>query len=433
MNRSISLMLAGALGGALTWVLREPTAPRTFADAAWSRWEVGTGLVLGLLIGAFLGAMSGHLQGSRTHLVRGVLIGVVLGAISGSIGITLGSAIFSAGAGIPLLGELFRAAGWAIMGGLIGLGMGVNPWSPKRAMYGLMGGLIGGGIGGMAFTFVAGVTSVATVAVQGGNETGTLARAVGFTIVGAGIGLLIGVVEALARQAWVRLVVGRNEGKEWAMFDSHFVIGRSESAHAPLLGDPNVAAQHAVIQKQGGEYVIGVIPPVTSILVNGQHVQGAALASGDTFQIGSHMLQFLVRGTKVQRVTDQARAAIRPMQPITVPGGQPVGPASMVAPVVPQATSTPGVVALDGPLAGQRFAVTGSVELGRETGPIPLGFDSRTSRRHAALQPVAGGLMVTDLGSTNGVWVAGTKITSQLVRNGETFQVGSTTFRVENL
>lgn len=89
------------------------------------------------------------------------------------------------------------------------------------------------------------------------------------------------------------------------------------------------------------------------------------------------------------------------------------------------------LVAMDGPLMGQRFSISGPTDVGREQPAIPMSFDSQVSRKHAQLVPDAMGLAVTDLNSTNGTFVNGQRVQSQTVRSGDLVKVGSTTFRVD--
>src|SRR5277367_1753989 len=63
----------------------------------------------------------------------------------------------------------------------------------------------------------------------------------------------------------------------------------------------------------------------------------------------------------------------------------------------------------EGPLGGLRLPVDGEVTLGRVTDDVGAG-DPELSRRHALLRPMAGGIEVEDLGSTNGTWVDGVRI-----------------------
>ncbi len=84
-----------------------------------------------------------------------------------------------------------------------------------------------------------------------------------------------------------------------------------------------------------------------------------------------------------------------------------------------------------GPLAGRRFELEGVVLMGRDKAHITLA-DEEMSRRHASLRVVEGVVTIEDLGSTNGTFVNGTRITEATqVGDGETIRVGRSTFRLE--
>jgi hypothetical protein len=144
-------------------------------------------------------------------------------------------------------------------------------------------------------------------------------------------------------------------------------------------------------------------------------------------QIGTQNLQFMMRSGNVRRPT-----AAEQFEPYVAPGTpQPV-------PVIPAIVADPlpvikrsVLVALSGPLAGQRFEIPGPTEVGRECPTVPMSFDTMASRRHAALTPGPAGLVVSDLNSTNGTLVNGQKVSSQTLKVGDTVQIGSTTFRLE--
>lgn len=468
-GRAFYLLVAGAVGGLLAWMATEPFAPRTYADVAWTKFTGVFGLVAGLSIGLFVGAASGWAQGSKSHALRGAAIGGLLGAVAGSFGVAVGSTLFRMVVGpteslpgvnvVTLL--IGRALGWSVFGALIGAAEGAVGRSTKRAFQGLMGGLLGGALGGIMFEVSAWLVGPATVTVRGGDESGSIPRAIGLVSVGAGIGLLIGIVEALSRQAWIRLVVGRNEGREWPIDAPVTWLGRSETAHIPLFGDPNVAPNHAAIERKGGVYWLSDAGSPLGTGLNGVRISQVQLTSGDQIQIGSHTLLFLLRSGRGARVAGPERFHAQPIPHAQAPGGQGVavgmgfpGPSTMapatrvfvpggMAPTqaFPASPSQPTMaqpvaagatlVAVSGPLTGQRFPVLVPCEIGRETPTVPLGFDSMASRRHASLQPQPGGLLVTDLGSKNGTLVNGQPVQSQLARAGDTIQIGSTTFRVE--
>ncbi|MCB9653565.1 MAG: sigma 54-dependent Fis family transcriptional regulator [Deltaproteobacteria bacterium] len=56
--------------------------------------------------------------------------------------------------------------------------------------------------------------------------------------------------------------------------------------------------------------------------------------------------------------------------------------------------------------------------------------DPGVSRRHAELRAVSGGLLVTDLGSKNGTWVEGVRVSEALLPSGSTIILGATELRI---
>jgi len=69
--------------------------------------------------------------------------------------------------------------------------------------------------------------------------------------------------------------------------------------------------------------------------------------------------------------------------------------------------------------------------MGRQSGNDVVVPDEQVSRRHAEIEERNGGLVVTDLGSSNGTFVNGTRITSaQTLQPGDTVQVGTTVLKV---
>lgn len=85
--------------------------------------------------------------------------------------------------------------------------------------------------------------------------------------------------------------------------------------------------------------------------------------------------------------------------------------------------------------AGQDFPIAANVPQRILLGTSPACdlrlTDPTVSRRHAALEPTERGLRLTDLSSTNGVFVNGLKVFDALLRGGETITVGSTSLRLE--
>jgi pSer/pThr/pTyr-binding forkhead associated (FHA) protein len=454
-------MLVGGAAALLAWAIVEPSKPPVLDTLGWSRFEMNLILGLGVAIGASVGGLNGYFQGSRTHLIRGLLMGAVFGAIGATLGYSVGGALVGIVGGVRQnlgpISIITRMIALMPLGIFLGAGIGAASLNARRVVQGAIGGGIGAGLGAGLFDIVGAMVAPVTLAAEGVSpgemgEVGTVSRAILALLMGSGIALFIGLVERMARQAWLRLSLGRNEGKEWVLDAPQNFIGRSENAHVPLFGDPNVAPMHAVIQRHGGQYVLADAGTQIGTLLNGQRVSQAPLFHGAMITIGGFQLEFLMRhGQAPQRGPEGwvgqhypvggGQPATPGVPPQPAPAPIPAAPSmptqaypGPMAPTTAMPAATPAgfaLVALDGPLTGQRYPVAGPVELGRESAAIPLSFDGAASRRHASVSPGLGGLAVTDLGSTNGTYINGQRVQQGQAGPGDRIRVGSTTFAVE--
>jgi pSer/pThr/pTyr-binding forkhead associated (FHA) protein len=399
---------------------------------------------------------------------------MLLGAIGFGLGNAIGSPIFNAiaGGGDRPIFILLPARTIALTFGGAGLGLGIGAASlnQRKVVQGLIGGAIGGAISGALFDIVSDAASPFILAIEHSTraESGGPGRALFAALIGATIALFIGLVERIARSAWVRLELGRNEGREWSI-DGPTEIGRSETAQVPIFGDPQIAPRHCAIQPQGDHYWLTDLGSPAGTLLNGQRLapdQQAALFHGASIGVGSSRLTFLLKGQPApMRVVDgrmrsgslqqpvaplsgpmQAASMAGPgmTQTMVAPGPAMGSPVSGMAPTIAMpgpamtpttAMPTPGasymLVATDGPLVGQRFPINGPVEMGRETPFVPLAFDGAVSRRHVSISPMPNGVVVNDLGSSNGTFVDGQRIQQAMLQPGHMLRVGTTTFRLE--
>jgi hypothetical protein len=87
----------------------------------------------------------------------------------------------------------------------------------------------------------------------------------------------------------------------------------------------------------------------------------------------------------------------------------------------------------EGSAAGSEHPVHGELILGREQGSADLVLDDPgVSRRHARVLPENGGVIVEDLGSSNGTYVNGERITGPVeLGAGDEVQLGATVLGVE--
>ncbi len=466
-------MLLAGIAGLTAWAVTEPFAPgriplESFSTEgrettrAWMLYEFMFSAALGAFIGMAIAGLTGYYQGSASHVRRGLLIGFVLGAVGGTFGLRIGGmfseAVFGANVFTNSAAPFFvrvmaRMFVFLFFGALIGLVQGIPTKSAKRSIQGLIGGVFGGAIGGAAFDIVGGIVGswILTAKLSSGEitpgsttmvEIGALPRALAAVVIGMAIGLFVGLVERIARSAWLRLELGRNEGKEWSVDAAQTFIGKSENAHIPLFGDPNIAPMHACIYRTGSSFrlVDGGAP--IGVGVNGIRVPEAPLKHGDVVQIGSYNLRFLT--SSARRTAPTPADVARSQSPVALgidpninlaqpPTTSPSGISSQ--PQVPtHALVQPNfsLVAIDGPLSGQRFVLDPQETVaGRESPHIRLDFDNSASRRHCAFVAGAAGVLVRDLGSTNGTLVNGTRVQEMALRPGDTVKIGATTFRLE--
>jgi hypothetical protein len=88
----------------------------------------------------------------------------------------------------------------------------------------------------------------------------------------------------------------------------------------------------------------------------------------------------------------------------------------------------------EGPSAGRELDVDGPTVVGRDPAGAQLVIDDpEASRRHASLEPSGTGLTVEDLGSTNGTFVNGQRLTAaQDAGPGDEIRIGTTVLEVQS-
>jgi pSer/pThr/pTyr-binding forkhead associated (FHA) protein len=87
----------------------------------------------------------------------------------------------------------------------------------------------------------------------------------------------------------------------------------------------------------------------------------------------------------------------------------------------------PYLLVTAGPGRGQTYELRGEVRLGRSRANAIALTDGKVSRNHARLDPVRSTYILTDLGSANGTFANGVRITQPVrLRDGDLLQIGDT-------
>ena len=447
------------IAGAVAWIVTAPMFPTNSFDIRWAGVEQFFPLLLTSLISLSAGVFQGMQRGGKINIFIMGALSLVFGTLGGMMGYGLGGTISSMffpqafiTPGLTPVQIIARTFVMIPVGLLLGGGVGLSLRSWRGFLSGALGGLLGGIVAGLTFDVIGSAVGNTISALQSGNEVGTISRGVTAVILGFSVGLFTGIFDLTTRQAWVRLVLGRNEGREWPLDYAQNFIGRDERAQVPLFADPQLPPMAAVIVKQGTQYVLQDPGSPIGVGLNGYKVTNSVLTPGDMIQVGSLQLQFLMKDGAARRAMEGRSAGVpvggapmqpmqqmQPVQPIQQPYSQPAPSQPTVAftpPSNPTMAVSPqsgvlSLVVLSGPMTGQRIPINGPFEIGREADGLRLTTDAQASRRHASLMPMPGGLAVTDLSSTNGTFVNDARVNTASLKIGDKLRVGSTEFRVE--
>ena len=288
----LAMTLSGILGGALGWLLTEPlqAAAASNSDlATLVQQAVLFAALVGGAIGMAIGIAAGIAVGVSRKAVSWAFSGLLWGAVGGALGGGIAQYIY----GVisidyllsPISQLLLRATGWSIMGVFFGLAQAATVPAAKKMRNGIIGGALGGLLGGMAFQLILNASA----------HSGSLGRLLALCAMGAAIGILLGLVEEVAKEAWLRVIAGPLTGKQFILYEERTVIGSHPSCAIMLFKDPQVAPEHAEIRNERTDYALAGLTPGAPVTVNGQFMTRRNLQDGDVIGIGATRFEFRER------------------------------------------------------------------------------------------------------------------------------------------
>jgi hypothetical protein len=204
-----------------------------------------TTLIIGLWTGLLAAGLSVALVVGQNFYLRRPLLPARQGAIvlvgglaAGVIAGVLGQALFSVVSQFESVGQAGRVIGWIILGGILGWGMAyvISNLSALRAA---LAGAAGGLVGALAFAWIA-------------QDVGDLpGRVAGATILGFAIGLMVAIVEAAFRSAWLEIGYGAKETRSVSLGAEPVTIGGDASSCTVYARNaPAVALRYKLEQDQ---------------------------------------------------------------------------------------------------------------------------------------------------------------------------------------
>jgi len=239
LSRGLQFGIWGAFGGCAGSLLTELLIPQFWAETNTSAVSIAVEVgiwfgIIGICIAiALLIGHSKYLK-KKTQVKKALLIGSPVGLIAGFVAGAIAQGIYTAVG--PT--EVLRIICWGIAGGLLGLGLSVRV--PNLGILrGFAGGCIGGLIGGSLFV-------VFTLLV---NQI--LGRLFGVAAIGFFIGLMIVLVEAVLREAWLVVHWTPTEYKTISLGRQPIILGSSDDSHVYLRKDHGYPPVTAKVFMQG--------------------------------------------------------------------------------------------------------------------------------------------------------------------------------------
>jgi hypothetical protein len=259
-----------------------------------------TAAVLGLLLGAAVGAVDARQNAVGAQRFVRVFLCAAIGLVGGAISGLIGEALHTGLASFPVVSEVMVVLGWILVGVAIGASVGAfdllraalrkNDFRvpTRKVVNGAVGGFLGGLVGGVLFEALPGLAARVMRA-----ELPRSSLAIGLVVLGACIGLLIGLAQVILKEAWLKVKAGFRPGRALLLSKDETTIGRAESCDLGLFGDSGVERLHARILLQDARYLLADAGTPGGTFLNGARVdRPAPLRDGDTIRLGHSTLRF---------------------------------------------------------------------------------------------------------------------------------------------
>ena len=234
------------------------------------------------------------------------------------------------------------------------------------------------------------------------------------------------------------------DGREYNISGDRLVFGRDASSDVVVTGT-EVSRRHAEIERTPDGYVLNDLS-VNGTYVNGERVgRQQQLARADVIRIGHDEFRFYAdlptpTPPRARRSVPQVTA---PQPPTgagarlsdTMHGLPPSGLSATVTPTQPQVAPLASLLVRTGPLKGRRLPVkVPVVNIGRADFNDVVIADPSVSTSHAKLQRRDDVWVLSDLGSTNGTFVEGERVSTDTVLvSGTTIKFGEVAVLFEPL
>jgi pSer/pThr/pTyr-binding forkhead associated (FHA) protein len=214
----------------------------------------------------------------------------------------------------------------------------------------------------------------------------------------------------------MKLLFPNGEHEPVELKEGGTLVGSGPDAQV-MLAAPGIGARHCELRTHGDNtYVIPLDTQAATVLNGRQIVSETAIKPGD-------LLLFAKIGCRIVGTEKTAPQPIR-KAPAAAPAGDDDG-RTRVRMALPKYM----LRGVSGPTFGKTYAMVGTLIIGRNTDCAISIASDEISRQHAKLQVVPDGVMVEDMGSSNGTFVNNQRVHSgTLLKAGDELRVDTVRF-----
>ena len=217
----------------------------------------------------------------------------------------------------------------------------------------------------------------------------------------------------------------RSDGREIPI-GKELIIGRLPECNIQIE-DNLISRRHARLEVSGTQVILSDLGSHNGTWVNDKKILiPTTLVEGDKVRIGHSI--FIFRAASLPAVAPV-------IAPVIAPASAPAVDSTSEAPRHADGTM---IWEMSAPLTlvrgdGAEYGLNSDSKLGRDpSNNIVLDKDTSASQFHARLDLDKGRIFITDLGSANGTWVNGKRITAPAFLNhGDRIRIGNTIFRLK--
>ena len=201
-----------------------------------------------------------------------------------------------------------------------------------------------------------------------------------------------------------------------------YIIGAAPDCDI-VLNRPNMSGHHARLSQVGRAYVLEDLGSTNGTFIDGVRIKTCAVTSASRVAFGSF-----------QTDLDSLLRSVSQAQPQRPPVASPQAVQASPAVQAPRAVQAPPAV--QAPLVAPQSADLVKVGanmliIGRDTECDLCIPDSRVSGRHARVFRNCGRIVIEDIGSANGTFIKGERISWWVLRPDDVVQIGGRAFRFE--